>query len=246
MMLLQSNFAQSFQSPLVRIFLVLIALGLLYVLWREVRRFPRSYSRSWRRLSSTWSGVLMIFPLLPFYVKTLGGSGINILGFHFGIGIIAGFIIASFTVAQLLSAPMWGKFSDRVGRRPTLLIALTASGDRLSDLWLCRFALAVIAVANRAGSRRRDCRSDSGLRRRFNRATGSRTCARLAFCDDKSRRNTWTSSRLIRHHPRQTRSDAGLSNTADGPRRARDHRRGTLHSQHRLRGAVSHRVARSE
>jgi len=65
--------------------------------------------------------------LLPFYVKTLGGSGIQFLGFHLGTGIINGFIVASFTVAQLISAPMWGKFSDRVGRRPTLLIALGAS-----------------------------------------------------------------------------------------------------------------------
>jgi MFS family permease len=46
---------------------------------------------------------------------------------HFGIGIISGAIVAAFTVAQLLSAPMWGRFSDRVGRRPTLLIALSAS-----------------------------------------------------------------------------------------------------------------------
>src|SRR2546429_2928273 len=38
-----------------------------------------------------------------------------------------GFIVASFTLAQLLSAPVWGRFSDRVGRRPTLLIALGAS-----------------------------------------------------------------------------------------------------------------------
>src|SRR5205085_8021125 len=45
----------------------------------------------------------------------------------FGIGLISGFIVAAFTVAQLLSAPLWGKFSDRVGRRPTLLIALGAS-----------------------------------------------------------------------------------------------------------------------
>ena len=72
-------------------------------------------------------GLLMILPLLPFYVKTLGGSGIQFLGFHLGTGIINGFIVASFTVAQLISAPMWGKFSDRVGRRPTLLIALGAS-----------------------------------------------------------------------------------------------------------------------
>src|SRR5215204_3712104 len=93
-MFLQSNFAQSFNSPFIRIMV----------------------------------GVLMIFPLLPFYVEQFGGNGLTILGYHFDVGIIVGFIIAAFTVAQLLSAPMWGRFSDRVGRRPTLLIALTASG----------------------------------------------------------------------------------------------------------------------
>jgi MFS family permease len=72
-------------------------------------------------------GVLMIFPLLPFYVKSLGGSGTSFLGFHLGIGTLTAIIISSYTVAQLLSAPLWGKFSDRFGRRPTLLIALTAS-----------------------------------------------------------------------------------------------------------------------
>jgi MFS family permease len=65
--------------------------------------------------------------LLPFYVKTLGGPGVDVLGVHFGIGIISGFIVAAFTLAQLVSSPMWGKFSDRVGRRPTLLIALGAA-----------------------------------------------------------------------------------------------------------------------
>ncbi|MFY9555421.1 MAG: MFS transporter [Blastocatellia bacterium] len=73
-------------------------------------------------------GLLMIIPLLPFYVKQLGGSGIDVLGLHVGIGSISGFIIASFTIAQLLSAPLWGRFSDRVGRRPTLLIAIGAAG----------------------------------------------------------------------------------------------------------------------
>jgi MFS family permease len=108
-------------------FLVVIAIGLLYVLWREVRKIPAKLLVLMATAFIDMLGVLMIFPLLPFYVKTLGGSGINIFGFHLGIGIIAGFIIASFTFAQLLSAPLWGKFSDRVGRRPTLLIALSAS-----------------------------------------------------------------------------------------------------------------------
>ena len=126
-MMIQQNIAQSFQSPIVRGFLIVIAIGLLYVLWKEVRKIPAKLFTLMATAFVDMVGLLMIIPLLPFYVKTLGGSGIEILGMHFGIGIISGFIIAAFTIAQLLSAPMWGRFSDRVGRRPTLLIALGAS-----------------------------------------------------------------------------------------------------------------------
>src|SRR5688572_31717398 len=118
MLLLQSNIAQSFQSPYVRVLLAAIALGLLYILWREVRKIPAKLFTLMATAFVDMLGLLMIIPLLPFYVKTLGGSGIDFLGMHFGIGIIIGFIVAAFTVAQLVSAPMWGHFSDRVGRRP--------------------------------------------------------------------------------------------------------------------------------
>ncbi len=127
LMLLLQNFAQSFNSPIIRILLFVIGLGLLYVLWREVRKIPAKLLILMATAFIDMVGLLMIIPLLPFYVKTLGGPGVEIFGINFGIGIITGFIIAAFTVAQLLSAPLWGKFSDRVGRRPTLLIALTAS-----------------------------------------------------------------------------------------------------------------------
>ncbi|HJS25406.1 MAG TPA: MFS transporter [Pyrinomonadaceae bacterium] len=127
-MLLQQTFAQSLQSPLIRILIAAIAIGLLYVLYREVRKIPAKLLTLMLTAFMDMVGLLMIIPLLPFYVKALGGEGINFLGIHIGIGIITGFIIAAFTVAQLLSAPLWGRFSDRVGRRPTLLIALTASG----------------------------------------------------------------------------------------------------------------------
>jgi len=127
-MLLQQHFAQTFQSPVLRILLVAIAIGLLYVLYREVRKIPAKLLTLMLTAFMDMVGLLMIIPLLPFYVKALGGEGISFLGIHIGIGIITGFIIAAFTVAQLLSAPLWGRFSDRVGRRPTLLIALTASG----------------------------------------------------------------------------------------------------------------------
>ena len=125
-MIIQDNITQSFQSPILRIVLVAIAIGLLYVLWREVRKIPAKLLVLMATAFLDMVGLLMIIPLLPFYVKSLGGQGVTILGFHFGIGIIVGFIIAAFTVAQLLSAPMWGRF-DRVGRRPALLIALSAS-----------------------------------------------------------------------------------------------------------------------
>src|SRR5687767_912229 len=127
MLLLQSNIAQSFQSPYVRVLLAAIALGLLYVLWREVRKIPAKLFTLMTTAFIDMLGLLMIIPLLPFYVQSLGESGINIFGIHFGVGTIVGFIVASFTLAQLISAPMWGRFSDRVGRRPTLLIALGAS-----------------------------------------------------------------------------------------------------------------------
>ena len=61
-------------------------------------------------------GVLIVVPLLPFYATRLGASPL-----------VYTMLVASFSVAALLSAPVWGRFSDRYGRRPALLIALGAS-----------------------------------------------------------------------------------------------------------------------
>ncbi len=62
-------------------------------------------------------GTLMIIPLMPFYAKQFGANGL-----------VVGLLVSSFSVAQLLSAPMWGRFSDRYGRRPALMVGLAASG----------------------------------------------------------------------------------------------------------------------
>jgi MFS family permease len=128
MLLIQSNLAHSFQSPYVRVLLGAIAIALLYVFYREVKKIPARLFTLMITAFVDMVGLLMIIPLLPFYVKSLGGAGINVLGLHLGIGTISGIIVAAFTIAQLLSAPLWGRFSDRVGRKPTLLIALTAAG----------------------------------------------------------------------------------------------------------------------
>jgi MFS family permease len=127
LLLFQQNVTQSFQSTTVRILLVALGIALLYVLGREVRKIPAKLFVLMATAFVDMVGLLMIIPLLPFYVKQQGEGGVNVLGIHLGIGIITAFIVAAYTVAQLLSAPLWGKFSDRVGRRPTLLIALGAS-----------------------------------------------------------------------------------------------------------------------
>lgn len=61
-------------------------------------------------------GLVMVLPLLPFYATKLGGSAT-----------IVGGLIAAFSLAQLASAPLWGSFSDRYGRRPALLAGLILS-----------------------------------------------------------------------------------------------------------------------
>src|SRR5436190_11093549 len=76
-------------------------------------------------------GLLMIIPLLPFYAKNLGANGL-----------LVGLLFSSFAIAQLITAPVWGRVSDRYGRRPALLVGLTASAIAYvifgfaSTLWL--------------------------------------------------------------------------------------------------------------
>lgn len=61
-------------------------------------------------------GMLMIIPLLPFYAKNMGAGGL-----------VVGVLVSAFSLAQLVSAPIWGRFSDKYGRRPALIVGLTSS-----------------------------------------------------------------------------------------------------------------------
>jgi len=76
-------------------------------------------------------GLAMVIPLLPFYATKLGASAT-----------IVGVLIAAFSIAQLASAPLWGRFSDGYGRRPALLAGLLISAVAYvifayaSTLWL--------------------------------------------------------------------------------------------------------------
>lgn len=141
-----SDLAALFDSTLIRIALGAVAVALVWVLAREVRLIPAKLFVLMATAFVDMVGLLIIIPLLPFYAKSLGGDGfdVHLLGMqaHVGIGMIVAMLVSMFTVAQLLSAPAWGRFSDRFGRRPALLVALGASAVAYvvfafaTNLWL--------------------------------------------------------------------------------------------------------------
>ena len=61
-------------------------------------------------------GFGIVLPLLPIYSKNLGASGFAI-----------GAIMAAYSAMQFLFAPLWGRLSDRIGRRPVLLVSIAGS-----------------------------------------------------------------------------------------------------------------------
>jgi multidrug resistance protein len=55
-------------------------------------------------------GFGLILPLIPIYSKNFHASGF-----------VSGAIVSSYSLMQFVFAPIWGRLSDRVGRRPVLL-----------------------------------------------------------------------------------------------------------------------------
>lgn len=61
-------------------------------------------------------GFGIVLPLLPRYARAFDASPLQL-----------GLLMASFSAMQLVFAPIWGGISDRIGRRPVLLIGLAGS-----------------------------------------------------------------------------------------------------------------------
>ena len=75
-------------------------------------------------------GFGIVLPLLPLYADSLLTplfSGSNERTVQIIHGVILGLLMSSFSAMQFLFAPIWGRISDRVGRRPILLLGLTGS-----------------------------------------------------------------------------------------------------------------------
>ena len=90
-------------------------------------------------------GYGIAMPVLPFFIEAMGGRGI-----HFGA------LIASYGIAQLLFAPLWGSLSDCYGRRPFLLLGLVGLGSAMllfswaTHLWMLYAAQVLSGVLSSA------------------------------------------------------------------------------------------------
>ena len=67
-------------------------------------------------------GYGVIIPIFPFYIENLGAGGTEL-----------GLLVASYAVMRLIFGPIWGSLSDRVGRKPVLLLGI--SGYAITMIW---------------------------------------------------------------------------------------------------------------
>ena len=67
-------------------------------------------------------GLGMVVPLLPFYAVSFGATAFDVA-----------MLFAIYSGSQFLMAPAWGRLSDRVGRKPVLLLCY--AGTAASYVW---------------------------------------------------------------------------------------------------------------
>lgn len=62
-------------------------------------------------------GFGIIIPILPYFAESMGATSLHL-----------GLLMASYSLMQFIFAPLWGRYSDRVGRRPVMLLGLLGFG----------------------------------------------------------------------------------------------------------------------
>jgi DHA1 family multidrug resistance protein-like MFS transporter len=67
-------------------------------------------------------GYGIVIPILPFYIDHMGAGGTEL-----------GLLVASYAVMRLVCGPIWGSLSDRIGRRPILILGIL--GYALAMVW---------------------------------------------------------------------------------------------------------------
>jgi len=90
-------------------------------------------------------GFGIVIPLMPFYITHFGASGSAL-----------GLLMAVYSIMQFIFAPLWGRLSDRVGRKPVLLIGVMGYALAFGlmgfaqSLWMLIVARALAGVLSSA------------------------------------------------------------------------------------------------
>jgi MFS transporter, DHA1 family, tetracycline resistance protein len=88
-------------------------------------RFPAGFGALWGCVLLDLIGFGIVLPILPLWAERFGARPGTI-----------GALVATYSAFQLVCAPLWGRLSDRVGRKPVLVLSLlgTAVGSLLTGL----------------------------------------------------------------------------------------------------------------
>lgn len=86
---------------------------------------PAGFWPIWTTVALDLVGFGIVAPILGRYAKDFGASGLEV-----------GLMFASFSVAQMIFAPVLGRVSDRVGRKPVIIVSLlgTAIGSFITGI----------------------------------------------------------------------------------------------------------------
>ena len=86
---------------------------------------PPGFGTIWTTVALDLVGFGIVLPILPLYARRYHASAFT-----------AGALVASFSLAQLVASPLWGRVSDRYGRKPVLIVSLvgTAVGSLFTGL----------------------------------------------------------------------------------------------------------------
>jgi len=88
-------------------------------------RFPAGFGAVWGCVLIDLVGFGIVLPILPLWAERFGASPGTI-----------GALVATYSAFQLVCAPLLGRLSDRIGRKPVLIVSLigTAAGSLLTGL----------------------------------------------------------------------------------------------------------------